>query len=178
MDRNPLRRVPFFFGAHALTIDQKNRILIPSQIRKSIDVDVEGNKLFVTLRNSVPWFYPSGFYTRLLNLQVGPDLSPSEELLDYTHYKLSLAEELEWDGQGRVVLPDEMLKSSGIGKEVTLIGAKDHLELWNRQKWLERKELLIAQSAKIERWAQETLRQPASANKKETGSSQQDQKNQ
>lgn len=170
--------MPFFFGEHSLTIDPKNRLLIPSQIRKRIDVEAEGNKLFVTLRNSVPWFYPSGFYMRLLNLQVGPDLSPSEELLDYEHYKLSLAEELEWDGQGRVVLPDEMLKSSGIGKEVTLIGSKDHLELWNREKWLERRELLIAQSARIERWAQETLRQPASANRKESRPPQQDPKNQ
>ncbi|HEX4055530.1 MAG TPA: hypothetical protein VHX86_14795 [Tepidisphaeraceae bacterium] len=172
-----MRRVPFFFGAHPLTIDPKNRLLIPSQIRKRIDVEAEGNRLFVTLRNSVPWFYPSGFYTRLLNLQVGPDLSPSEELLDYEHYKLSLAEELEWDGQGRVVLPDDMLKSANIGKEVTLIGSKDHLELWNRAKWIERKEMLIAQSPKIERWAQENLRQPASANKKEA-TPQQDQKNQ
>jgi transcriptional regulator MraZ len=178
MGQKPLRRVPLFFGEHPLTIDPKNRLLIPSQVRRAIDVEVEGNKLFVILRNSVPWFYPSGFYTRLLNYQVGPDLSPSEELLDYTHYKLSLAEELEWDRQGRVVLPDAMLKSANVGKEVTLIGAKDHLELWSRDQWLQRKQWLIAQSSKIERWAQDNLRQPPSAGRTETRLPQRETKNQ
>ena len=166
-----MRRSPHFFGEHPLTIDPKNRVLIPSQIRKAIDVETEGNRFFVVLRNSILWFYPSGYYTRLLRIHVGPDLSPSEELLDYMHYKLSLAEELEWDGQGRMVLPDAMLKSAGIGKEVTLIGAKDHLELWNRDQWLQRKQWLIAQGPKIERWAQEHLR-PASLGKTQSGQSQ------
>jgi MraZ protein len=40
---------------------------------------------------------------------------------------------LETDNQGRILLPDRLLKRAGIEKEVTLIGVQDHLELWNRR---------------------------------------------
>ena len=81
-------------------------------------------------------------------MQIGPNLTPSEPLQRYTHLKLALADELEWDNQGRVVLTGSILSRSKLGKgdEVTLIGSKDHLELWQRAKWLERKEQLIAES--------------------------------
>lgn len=36
------------------------------------------------------------------------------------------------DSQGRVVIPERLLKRAGIGKEITLLGVHDHLEIWNR----------------------------------------------
>jgi MraZ protein len=164
-------RIPFFFGEHELTIDPKNRLLIPSQVRKNLDPETDGTSFFVTLKGRIPWFYPRGFYKQLLNMQIGPNLTPSEPLQRYTHLKLALADELEWDNQGRVVLPPGLLSRAELGKdkEVTLIGSKDHLELWNRKKWIERRNQLIAESAEIEDWALTTLRQPDSANTKEPG---------
>jgi MraZ protein len=163
-------KIPFFFGEHELTIDPKNRLLIPSQVRRNIDPETDGTSFFVTLKGPIPWFYPRGFYKQLLNMQIGPNLTPSESLQRYTHLKLALADELEWDNQGRVVLTGSILSRSKLGKgdEVTLIGSKDHLELWQRAKWLERKEQLIAESPEIEDWALTTLKQPDSGNGKES----------
>jgi MraZ protein len=164
-------RIPFFFGEHELTVDVKNRLLIPSQVRKNLDPETDGTSFFVTLKGSIPWFYPRGFYKQLLNLQIAPNLLPSEPLQKYTHLKLALADELEWDNQGRVVLPPNILSRAELGKDVTLIGSKDHLELWNRKRWLDRKKQLIAESEAIEEWAMTTLRQPDAAATKESAQS-------
>ena len=53
------------------------------------------------------------------------------------------------DKQGRVLLPDKMLKRAGIGKDVTLAGVKDHMELWNRSEWEDERDALLRRRAEI-----------------------------
>ena len=161
MDRNPI-----FVGEHDLIIDEKNRLLIPAQFRKKIVPEVDGSMLFITLKMTdygfVPWFYAEGFFRRLIEKHSPAVLTPDDEQLDYTHRIISMADELEWDSQGRVVLPPKILVPAELGvercREVTLIGAKDHFELWKRPNWQARRKSLIEQSAKIDKWAQKTQR--------------------
>ncbi|MGA2439970.1 MAG: hypothetical protein ABSH08_03360 [Tepidisphaeraceae bacterium] len=159
-----MRRTPVFFGEHDLQIDDKNRLLIPSQIRKKIDPELDGKSLFVTLKRFedgfIPWLYPEVFFMGLVNQQAPPGLTPSLEQLQYTHRTLSMADELEWDSQGRVVLPAKILSRAELGTVVTLIGANEHLELWNRAKWTAYREKLISRSVEIQGWAQNSLGQP------------------
>ncbi|MGD0389530.1 MAG: hypothetical protein ABSC42_11300 [Tepidisphaeraceae bacterium] len=161
-----LRRPPFFFGEHDLLIDDKNRLLIPAQIRKNIDPDSHGKSLFVILKRYengfIPWFYPEVFYMHLVIKQDPTRLTPSTEQLEHTHRTLSMADRLEWDSQGRIVLPAKILSRAELGTVVTLIGAKEHLELWNRAKWTAYQETLISKSDEIDGWAQKSLGQPNS----------------
>jgi MraZ protein len=39
------------------------------------------------------------------------------------------------DKQGRIVLPPGLLERAGIGREVTVTGVYDHLEIWDRAAW-------------------------------------------
>jgi len=82
-------------------------------------------------------------------------------LLAYAQLKFALASRVEWDSQGRVVLPEKLLKRAELGKEVTLIGMQDHLELWNRSDWDQRRDNLIGDSANIEIRAKAALKQQA-----------------
>jgi hypothetical protein len=150
----------------------------------------EGSRLFVILRglqsqdpgafgqSAALWFYPSGLYTRLLDIRGGSDFPPSDDLVAYTHYRLSMSAELEMDGQGRVVLPDAMVKGAGIKKDITLLGAMDHLEAWNRDSWEQRRKWLIEQGPKLERWAQENLKPPSAETKLQPEPAQRDTQNQ
>jgi MraZ protein len=158
-----LRRTPIFVGEHDLIIDDKNRLLIPAQFRKKIVPEIHGSLLFVTLKKLpdygfIPWFYSEDFFRRLVNKHSPPVLTPGRDQLKYTHRTLSLADELEWDSQGRVVLPPKILSPAELGgercREVTLIGAKDHFELWKRPQWIEYRTKLFEESDDIENWAQ------------------------
>jgi transcriptional regulator MraZ len=171
---SPLQRTLFFAGTHELLIDDKNRLLIPSQFRKKIDPKVDGQSLFVNLKlvklnvleNAfIPWIYPEAFYRNMVNQQAPPLLEPSEEQQEYSRFNQGMGAELEWDNQGRVVLPEEILGTAALGKEVTLVGAQEHLELWNRAKWTAYRERLIANADAIKAWAQKSHAQPKSESK-------------
>jgi MraZ protein len=41
----------------------------------------------------------------------------------------------ELDGTGRVGMPSFLMEHAGLGREVTVIGAGDHLEVWDRKAW-------------------------------------------
>ena len=144
----PLRHL-VLYGEYELSIDEKNRLLIPSEIRRSIDPERDGEAFFLTVGvNRVPWLYPERYYEQLASRDPG-EMTPAEELLAYDQMNFAMASRLEWDKQGRVLVPDKTLKRTALGREVTLIGVRDHLELWNRSDWEARREALIARSAEV-----------------------------
>jgi MraZ protein len=151
-------QTPFLYGEYELKIDEKNRLSVPSEIRKALNPEIYGDKFFVTLRNKVPWFYPELYYKYLVNAQIRPDITPDDDLLSYAQLKFALADKVDWDTQGRMGLPEKILRRSGLGKEVTLIGMQDHLELWDRGQWEIRRAKLDEDSADIEAKAKQALR--------------------
>ena len=46
-------------------------------------------------------------------------------------------DECEIDKQGRLQLPSKLLVRENLGKEITIVGAIDHLEIWDRARWNE-----------------------------------------
>ena len=130
------------YGEFELTVDDKNRLLIPSEVRKQLDPERDGDAFFLIIgSNKVPWMYPERYYEELV-AQRPADLTPAEDVLAFDQLMFALAHKIEWDKQGRVLIPDKTLKRGGIGKDVTLIGARNHLELWNRTDWESRRTYL------------------------------------
>lgn len=50
-------------------------------------------------------------------------------------YLFSGALEADFDEQGRVVLPENLLQYAGILEKVVVIGAGDHFEIWEETAW-------------------------------------------
>ena len=151
-------RHPVLFDEYELTIDDKNRLLIPAEVRRSI-LPEHGEAFFVVMGvNRVPWFYPEKYYEELV-MQAPADITPGEDLLAFDQMHFAMTTKVPWDKQGRVLIPDKTLRRAGLGKEVTLIGVRDHLELWNRADWearrdeLERRSTEVATRAKLARQA-------------------------
>jgi MraZ protein len=129
------RQLLVFHGARELTIDDKNRLLIPSDVRRKIVPQRDGDAFYVVEGvNDKLWLYPELYYDSLTTQQQN-ELMPDEDALAYDHWNLGSAERIEWDKAGRILIPENYLKDAGLGKEVTLVGARDHLELWNRSDW-------------------------------------------
>jgi MraZ protein len=149
------------YGSYELTVDDKNRILVPSEVRRKLDPERDGEAFFlVTGRDGRLWLYPERHYELLVSRDPS-ELTPSEDTLAFDRLMLGLASRVEWDRQGRVLLPDKALKRAGIGKDVTLVGARDHLELWNRADWeSEREQLEARRRDLVERIRQERDKPP------------------
>lgn len=147
-------------GEHELTIDEKNRLLIPSEIRKSMNSDRDGTAFFLVLGlNRKPWLYPERYYEELV-FQAETDITPGEEELDFAHANFALASRLEWDSQGRLLIPEKTLRRTELNREITMIGAGDHLEIWNRSDWDSRRDDIYARHSEIAIRAKKARKSP------------------
>lgn len=137
------------FGNYELSIDEKNRMLIPVEVRRALDPAIDGDSLYlVTGINGKLWLWPEKQYEKHAE-GLGSELVPDESSLEFDQLSFALARRLEWDKQGRVVFPDRELKKAGLKKEVTLAAVRDHLELWDRVEWIAREEELERRRAEI-----------------------------
>ena len=155
---------PFVVGEYELRIDEKNRLTIPEALRKKFDAERDGQGFIVTIGiNGVPWFHASKYYEEWAS-NMPSEFTPTNDQLEYDQANFALAFPIEWwDGQGRVLIPDKILKRARIDKLVTLIGVRDHLELHNRNAWEFRREHLEQQRPAIAERARKNKQAPVTS---------------
>jgi MraZ protein len=137
------------YGQFRLSIDAKNRLLIPASIRNDLDPLRDGKAFFVvTGDNGKLWLYTERAYDAMAE-HAPRELAPSDEQLEFDHLHYGLAEKLEWDQQGRVLLPADEMEETGTGRDVVLFGSRDHLEIWNRTDFEEHRKSLRARRKEI-----------------------------
>lgn len=123
----------FFTDQHPRTIDDKNRIQLPSQFRSTIDKERDGEGLYITLgerRGTLAIFTERGFEE--LASRIETEYMAEEEAQRFELQFYALASRVELDSQGRFVLPERLMTKARIGKDVILVGQKNRIELWNR----------------------------------------------
>ena len=49
----------------------------------------------------------------------------------------ALAARCEVDGQGRVLLPQNLRSFAGLEKDVAVVGCNNHAEIWDLERWRE-----------------------------------------
>ena len=127
-----------FTGTYEHSIDVKNRLAIPSDVRNLLQRNLDESEsiyLFVTLGEgqALCLYTETGFEHRAAELDHS-ELDP-DQLLAYERLMFSLARRVEIDKQGRVRLPENLIKMANLNTDVVLIGVKDHLEIRDRQTW-------------------------------------------
>ncbi|MHC4301453.1 MAG: MraZ C-terminal domain-containing protein [Planctomycetota bacterium] len=50
----------------------------------------------------------------------------------FERISFALASKVELDGQGRLLLNERLRKRAGLKDQITLVGVRDHIELWNQ----------------------------------------------
>lgn len=130
----------FFSGSYDHTIDAKSRLAIPAPMRAKIQREAgvgEGEPvyLYVTLDRDkcLTLYTEKGFERRAAQLE--SSRLPARELLEYERLFFSTAEQVEIDKQGRVRLPDSLLKWTRLQTEVKVLGVNDRIEVRPRDEW-------------------------------------------
>lgn len=137
------------FGEYELQLDDKHRMLIPAEVRRQLDPARDGEAFFLVIGTQRRlWFLPEKLYYAQAH-QFASRATPSPEILAYQRSFFSNARKVEWDKQGRIVVPEILLQRTNTGSEVTLIGLGDRLELWNRSEWLNQLPDMIANSGAL-----------------------------
>jgi MraZ protein len=118
-------------GEYEHTIDDKNRLTLPAKFRQAFD---EGLVLTRGIERCLS-AYPRDNWTETVESRLR-ELDPlSREGRLMHRYFFSGAAEAELDKQGRVMVPSSLGDYAGLGKEVVVVGIRDHLEIWDRASW-------------------------------------------
>jgi len=122
-------------GEYQHVLDGKGRVLVSNKLRSQIDVDEHGSNFYLVLgANGVLCLYPERYFEEIV-LSVAPGSTAPDEAVAFERISFALTSKIELDGQGRILLNDRLRKRAGLNDEITLVGVRDHIELWNRQDW-------------------------------------------
>ena len=118
-------------GADESTVDDKGRVLVGKKRRERLGPN------FAIAFNTTGCLcaYPQWRWERIVSEMLNYDpMNLGRER--FTRLILSTAEdELNFDAQGRVVIPSDLRKVGGIEGRVTLLGAGDRLEIWAKEEY-------------------------------------------
>ena len=126
-----------FLGEFETVIDAKHRLAIASYFRETIVPDVDGKDWVLVLGPGKRlWLYPDAAFLKLtMSDPVKSSPFPSRQT-DRESMMYAFARTLKSDTQGRVVLPEKSMERAGlVEKDITLVGKRDHIEIWPTSEW-------------------------------------------
>ncbi len=126
-----------FTGEYNCVIDEKNRIAVPSIMRKRIDVNANGAFLYVTIgMDQCLALYPEHQFEELVNNRMKQLPLTNKKARDFQRLFFSNAHPIEkWDKQGRIVIPQKLKDYAKLEKDVSIIGVMNRIELWDKSVW-------------------------------------------
>ena len=118
-------------GEYEHTIDDKNRLTLPAKFRQAF---ADGVVVTRGIDGCLVAYNPADWNT-LVQQRLGT-LDPfSREARQLQRYFFAGAADQELDKQGRVMIPQSLMRHASLGREVVVAGVHDHLEIWDREAW-------------------------------------------
>ncbi len=116
-----------FTGEYRHTIDTKGRLIVPARLRDELD---EGRVVLTTWPDGCIALWSGegwrDFEGKLLTQRAG---SKDARKVVRTFAASAFTDEV--DRQGRISVPQHLRSEAGIDKDVVVVGALDHAELWS-----------------------------------------------
>ena len=134
-----------FRGLSTLTIDAKGRLALPTRYRDRL-TDVSSGELVATLnpRDLCLWLYPLPEWERIdKKLQALSDFDKQSRRTKQMMRGYAL--DLEMDGQGRVLLSQELRDVAQIDRRVVFLGQGNKFEVWDETRWIQERDEWITE---------------------------------
>ncbi len=122
-------------GEYDHIIDEKNRLFISTKLRSKIDAEKYGPDFVLTLgADGILCLYPEKCFEAVV-AEAAARAGASDESIEFERLHFALSSTVEFDRQGRLLINEKLKKRANLGTELTLIGARDHIEIWNTADW-------------------------------------------
>ena len=119
-------------GSYHHQLDQKNRFRIPTKFKAFL-----GENLVVTKGSNKSLYLMTteamerNVFDKMANVSMF-----DEELQKSFRLLLSSAHEVEFDSQGRALLPASLKSYANITKNIVFVGVGSRVEIWAEEEWL------------------------------------------
>ena len=122
-------------GEYEHTLDAKGRLFLSNKLRSQIDVQEYGCTFYLNIgANGVLCLYPEKCFQQIA-LAVDPGTGAPDEAVIYERLSFALASRIELDRQGRLLITEKLRKRASLEHSLTLVGVRDHVEIWNTEDW-------------------------------------------
>jgi len=136
-------------GEYEHTVDAKGRLAIPAPVRSLLTKAHDDQALYLTFGSDhTLQLFPERVFERLAN-QIEEGLVTDDAVREFELFLFPLSQRLEVDTAGRIRLPERMMKRAGLGKQVVLIGVRNHLEIRDPDAWSEELEHRLGNQSEI-----------------------------
>jgi len=133
-----------FIGQYQHSIDEKGRLAIPAKFRRELSGEAVVTKgldgcLFV--------FTKAKFGKMAVSVSKLPYVSSSAR----SHARLILAgaQDVEFDKQGRAIIPQYLREYAGLKTHAVVAGLYDRIEIWSSSAWKKENESVEAKAGEI-----------------------------
>ncbi len=119
-----------FIGEYSHNLDTKGRIIIPSKFREELHssfILTRGLDGCLTIYSLEQW---NKIFEEINKLP-----TTKKAVRQYTRVLTSNACECSLDNQGRILIPSNLSAPLNIKKECVIVGANDHIEIWDKNAW-------------------------------------------
>jgi MraZ protein len=122
-----------FFGKYSHVLDRKNRVIVPARLREALGHETEGLVFYITpgVDKCLYLFSEEAFsrYTDELGFKL---LIANKKRGTFRKFFSNVARRV-CDKQGRIQVPEKLIKFAGLKGEIVFVGFKDRIELWDAE---------------------------------------------
>ncbi len=131
-----------FTGSYFRSMDAKGRLVLPPKFLDALGAPGHGGEAGDPAAGT---FWLTAYYGHLTAYlpdqwdaiveQLSSIRMPSPALAHFKTKVIGLAHELVPDGQGRVRIPQPLLRAAGLGRDAVLVGMLDKFEIWAQERF-------------------------------------------
>ncbi len=117
-----------FMGEFSHTIDAKGRLIIPTKFREKL-----GEQCVITqgLDNCLTVYTMEGW--EKFSKKLAGMASTKANVRAIKRFFVGGASEVEFDKQGRILIPANLREHADLIKEAVVVGVADRIEIWSRE---------------------------------------------
>ena len=120
-----------FLGTYEIKFTGVGRVILPKKLRS----EIVGNGIILSRGfEKCIWGFSKKDFER--EAKKALEVSATEEQArKMRRYLFSGSEPVELDKQGRFIIPAALLDFARVVREIVIIGAGDHFEIWDKKNW-------------------------------------------
>jgi len=132
-----------FTGEYRHTVDAKGRLAVPSKFRAQL----AGGAVVSRWLDLCLAIWPRDGWERLASKVAALPIVENPGARAFSRFVFASAVEIEFDAQGRFVLPAYLREAAGLQGEAAVVGSLDHAEIWTPVRWDDYRKALEAPDA-------------------------------